>query len=352
MKSFGNWAARGGVWAALLAVSGTVARAEVVTYNIVQNQSQISLTASGTAFGGQLTVTEQQASAITRYNTTIVADVTNGGPNFIGGGQAKAVNPTGAFNIPLTYQPNINGAAGSAPANYGVTLSAPVAFDIPAFTIPPEIIAQFPFLPSTLDLGVLSSIVTRVALRDVALDINSAGQIPEVGTVFDANQTSIDVVGGFADINIAARLTQPNILQKAAIQLLLGSLQSSLPQLGITVSSPSFFSLDIDLGFGFRTDLSLLPSVPNTALADGTITGLDGPPGPSTLILPVAFSLDDTLTSALGPLASVLDLNLTFDFAGSLRATATVPEASSFVMMGVAASAAGLVVARRRRQNS
>jgi hypothetical protein len=334
---------------ALLISGGVASRAEVVTYNIVQNQSQISLTASGTAFGGQLTVTEQQANAITRYNTSIVADVTNGGPNFIGGGQAKAVNTTGAFNIPLQYQPNVNGAAGSAPGQYGVNLAAPVAFDIPAFTIPPEIIAQFPFLPSTLDLGVLSSIVTKVALRDVVLDVTSAGQIPEVATVFDANQTSIDIVSGFADINIAARLTQPNIIQKAAIQLLLQSLASSAPQLGITVSSPSFFSLDIDLGFGFRTDLSLLPAVPNTALTDGTITGLDGPPGPSTLILPVAFSLDDALSSALGPVADILDLNLTFDFAGSLRATATIPEASTFVMMGLACSAAGVALIRRRR---
>jgi hypothetical protein len=337
-------------WSVALLVSGGVAsQAEVVTYNIVQNQSQISLTASGTAFGGQLTVTEQQANAITRYNTTIVADVTNGGPDFIGGGEAKAVNTTGSFNIPLQYQPNVNGGAGSAPGQYGVNLTAPVAFDLPAFTIPPEIITQFPFLPSTLDLGVLSSIVTKVALRDVVLDVTSSGRIPEVATVFDANQTSIDIVSGFADVNIAARLTQPNIIQKIAIQALLQSLQSSIPTLGITVSSPSLFSLDIDLGFGFRTDLSLLPAVPNTALTDGTITGLDGPPGPSTLILPVAFSLDDALASSLGSLATILDLNLTLDFAGSLRATAVVPEASTFVMMGLACSAVGIALIRRRR---
>jgi hypothetical protein len=339
---------------ALLLALGAVARGEVFTYTIVQNQSQLNLTAGGTAFGGVLVVTEQNATATTRYNGTIATDVTIGGPRFIGAGSANAVNPTGGiFNTPLQFQPNVNGAAGSAPANYGVTMNAPVAFDLPAINIPPELIAALPpplntLIPTTLDLGVLNSIVLKVALRDVALQVQSTGRIPTAGTVFDANETQIDVSSGFADINIAARLTQPDFVSKLVMQGILSAAAAVFPDLGITVTSPSLFSLDIDLGFGFRTDLAILPMVANDALADGTITNLAGPPGPSTLVLPVSFSLTDALDEALGDLADIIDLDLQFDFAGQLRATATIPEASSVVMSGMAL--AGFAVALRRRK--
>lgn len=339
-------------WAAgLLAVAFGLssARAELFTYTIVQNQSQINLTAGGTLFGGAITATEQHANAITRYNGTIGVGVSYGGPSFPGEGSANAVNPTGLFNIPLQYTPNINGGAGTAAANYGLTLNAPVNFVIPTIPIPPELIAQYPFLPSQLSLGTLTAIVGKVALRDISLEILSAGQIPRTGNTFDANQTLIDITNGFADLNIAARLTQPDLLTKGAMMLLLGSLAAAFPDLGITVTTPGFFSLDIDVGFGYRLDISGLPAVPNLAVADGTITGLGGPPGPSTLTLPVQFGLD---TDVLPPeLAGILGglIDLTFVFDGVLVATATIPEASSLCLIGMPLLAGGAWVVRRRR---
>jgi hypothetical protein len=345
-------------WAAALAASvGISARAEVYTYTINQSQSQVNLTASGTIFGGALTVTEQQANAITRYNGTIGVDVTVGGPDFIGAGSANAVNPTGGFfNTPLQYSPNVNGAAGTAPANYGLNLTAPVNVVIPPINIPPEVIAALPaplntLVPSTLNLGTLSSIVSKVAVRDVTLQVNSADRIPRAGNNFDATQTLIDITGGFADLNIAARLTQPNFVQKAALQLLLGSVATAVPQIGLTITSPSLFSNDLDIGFGFRIDLSALPAVPNTTALQATITGLNGPPGSSTLTLPVQFAAAASLAELLGPdLTPILGdlVNLNFDFTGRLVATATVPEASTFVLMGLAFSGAAIAVVRRR----
>ncbi|MBY0586834.1 hypothetical protein K2X85_06640 [bacterium] len=335
---------------------GTV-RAETFTYTINQSQSQVNLTAGGTIFGGALTVTEQQANAITRYNGTIGVDVTVGGPDFVGAGSANAVNPTGGFfNSPLQYSPNVNGAAGTAPANYGLNLTAPVNVVIPTINIPPEVIAALPaplntLIPTTLNLGTLSSIVSKVAVRDVTLQVSSNDRIPRTGNNFDPTQTLIDITGGFADMNISARLTQPNFLQKTTLQLLLGAVASSAPQLGLTVTSPSFFSNDLDIGFGFRIDLSALAAVPNTSALPATITGLGGPPGPSTLTLPVEFTAIASIQDVLGPdLAPILGdlVNLQFDFAGRLVATSVVPEASTFVMIGLALSGAAVTMARRR----
>jgi hypothetical protein len=340
-----RWAA--GLLAVLFGLSS--ARAELFTYTIIQNQSQINLTAGGTLFGGAITATEQQANAITRYNGTIGVGVSYGGPAFPGEGAANAVNPTGFFNIPLQYTPNINGGAGTAAANYGLTLNAPVNFVIPTIPIPPELIAQFPFLPSNLSLGTLTAVVGKVALRDISLEILSAGQIPRTGNTFDANLTQIDITNGFADLNIAARLRQPDLLTKAGLMLVLGSIAGLFPDLGITVTTPGLFSLDIDVGIGFRVDISGLPPVPNMAVADGTITGLSGPPGPSTLTLPVKFGLDPTLLPPeLGPILGDL-IDLTFDFEGVLVATATIPEASSLRLIGMPLLAGGAWFVRRRR---
>lgn len=328
-------------------------RAAVVTYSIVQSSSQINLTAGGTLFGGALTVTEQHANAITRYNGSIVTDVTIGGPDFVGGSSANAVNPTGLFSLPLQYSPNIGGGAGTAPANYGLNMTAPVSFVIPSFSIPQEIRDQYPFLPATLSLGTLSSVVAKVALRDVTLDILSDDRILRSGNDFDANLANIDISGGFSDINIAARLTQPDLLTKAAMQLLLSALAGAFPDLGLTVTSPGLFSLDIDVGFGFRVDLAGLPAVPNLAAADGTITGLGGPPGPSTLTLPIEFGLDPIIDVLPQELIDILGgfLDLDFEFSGVLVATATVPEPSALALTGLAAAMAfGGVYYRRRSQ--
>ncbi|MBC8108206.1 MAG: hypothetical protein H7Z14_16590, partial [Anaerolineae bacterium] len=72
-----------------LSICATIARAEVLVYNIVQGQS--SLTVSGTLAGS--TLTGQTASSLsTSYSGTITADVTATTIAFPGGSLINAAN--------------------------------------------------------------------------------------------------------------------------------------------------------------------------------------------------------------------------------------------------------------------
>ncbi|MBX9653442.1 hypothetical protein K2Y11_07450 [bacterium] len=343
---------------ALLTLGSGSAQAGVVTWT-VQNTSQVNLTVTGNLFGGAVTATEQQANALTKYNGTVALGTNPTGLNFAGGGAATAINPTGGFfNTPLQYSPNVSGAAGTAPANYGVNLNAPVTYVIPPIDIPQSVRDALPsplntLVPATLNLGTLSAVVAKTAIRDFALDFTALDYVALAGNTFDANAVSVVVTNGFLDVNLSARLTQDNIVNKFALQAILSGIASSAPQLGLTVTSPSLFSLDLDIGLGTRIDLSNLNlPIANTAVADGTITNL-GTHSVSTLTLPVQFELTSTLDNALGGLSSVLPglLDLQLNFQGTVTAKATVPEASTFVMTGLILVPGAVTLLRRRKQS-
>jgi hypothetical protein len=342
---------------ALLTLGSGSAQGGVVTWT-VQNTSQVNLTVTGNLFGGAVTATEQQANALTKYNGTVALGANPTGLSFAGGGAATAINPAGLFNIPLQYAPNVNGGAGTAPANYGVNLNAPVTYVIPPINIPQSVRDALPsplntLVPATLNLGTLSAVVAKTAIRDFALDFTALDYVALAGNTFDANEISVVVTQGFLDVNLSARLTQDNIINRLALQAILGGIASSVPQLGLTVTAPSAFGNDLDIGLGLRLDLSNvnLP-IANTALADGTITNL-GTNGVSTLTLPVQFELASTLDSALGGLSSLLPglLDLQLNFQGTVTAKATVPEASTFVMTGLILVPGAVTLLRRRKQS-
>ncbi len=332
--------------AALLAMPARAAN----TYNITQNQSQLNLTAGGSILGSTLTVTEQQANAITRYNGTLAVGFSNDalGPvpgsaiNFPGGSAASAVNPTGFLNIPLQYSPNVNGAAGTAAANYGVNINAPIGIEIPSFTIPIE------GVDITLSLGSLQSFNMSLAIRDLDLDVTGNGTPIGAGGVFDANATSISIATGFADLNGALVFDQANFVDTLAVAAALNLLAGAVPDLGLTVST-NLINSTVSLGIGTRIDLATLGgvSLPNTAAADGTVS-----PGSlitqSTLVLPVEIALPSL--EEIGLPTEILDLQLSL--AGQLRATGfitEVPEPSSLVLGALAASGLAVVIRRRRR---
>ena len=340
----------------LVLSSGSLARGGVITY-AVKNTSQVNLTVTGSLLGGQVTATEQQANAVTRYSGTVALGANPTGLNFAGGGAATAINPAGLFNIPLQYSPNVSGASGTAPANYGVNLLAPVTYVIPPINIPQSVIDGLTpplnsLIPTTLNLGTLSAVVAKTAVRELALDFTAPGFVDVTGSTFDANAVSVSITHGYLDINLSARLTEPNIINRITLQALLGAVASSQPALGLTVTAPSAFGNDLDIGLGLRLDLTNAVAMANIATLDGTVTNL-GTHSLSTLTLPVEFDATSTLDSALGGLSGVLGglLDLQLNFKGTVIATATVPEASTFVMTGLILVPGVLTVLRRRKQS-
>lgn len=333
------------IWTSLFLVlasifNGTV-RADYL-YTLTTNQSDIDLIASGDALGGALVVSEQHPNATTRYQGTVGANFFDGfGANsriaFTGAGSANAINPTGGiFNTPLQFSPGIGGGSGTAAANYGVNLTAPTNIVLPPIDIP-----DF----GTINFGTISQINFRLALRELQLGVTSSAQLPihPVSRQFDASLLSVNLNQGFADINGSLRLSQDNFTNFLAVGAALIAIQSTVPDLGLTVNT-NLLSLSYDVGFGTRFDLSGT-SIANNTSDFGTVT-YDEVTEFSELSIPIAADLGE-LDFLLG------SVNLAFE--GQLRGTASIPniyhipEPSSLALVGLAGAAGFL---RRRRSSS
>jgi hypothetical protein len=329
------------VAAALLMTAAASTVHASYTYNITQSASQLNLTVSGTAFGGALNVTEQQASAVTRYNGTIEADfpsgpTVGGSIYFPGGSNATAVNPTGLFSIPLQYAPNVNGGSGTAAANYGVNLNAPVGITLPAIDIPNV---------GTINLGTLQSVNMAVAIRNLALDLESTAPLAILaGGTFDPTGVNLGISSGFADLNGALVFQQPDLISHLAAVVAMNALAVAVPDLGVTVSS-NILARTVSLGLGTRFDLSgVAASLPNQATTNGSVSYVN-PATLSTLIIPVNIDLPDLESLGIPASLLTLDLNLT----GQLRATAFVPEASSVILATIGTLGIATLAYRRRK---
>lgn len=317
-------------------------------FTITQSQSQLNLTAAGNFLGGDLTVTEQNANAITRYNGTIAVN-NYGLPSpgasvgFAGGGAANAVNPLGSF------QPNINGAAGQTAGNYGINVAAAIGFEIPEGEIP---IGDINFDPSML--GTIESFTMKMAVRNLVLDVTGGPTEIGPGGAFDAASTSLSIVSGFADLNGSLVFNTGSLVNKALAYAALQALVTQAPDLGLTVTTPDgLFGTRVGLGIGTRLDLAEIAgtALPNLATTEGTITYGDAVTA-STLVLPVDISL--AALDGLGLPEGILDLQL--GLSGQLRATGLVtetlaiPEPSTLVLGSFAA--VGLILAARRRRSA
>ncbi|MBX3421706.1 MAG: PEP-CTERM sorting domain-containing protein [Pirellulaceae bacterium] len=319
-------------------VNGSVANAAYL-YSLTQTASEIDLQVTGTSLGAQLTVSEQNPTARTRYNGTVATNFhlgvgANSAISFPDGGGANAVNPLGLFNIPLQYSPNVGGDAGTAAANYGVNLSAPQQIVLPPFDVPNI---------GTLNLGTITAVDFKIALRELQLDPNSPTwmYIDPITRQFNASLLSIDIANGFADVNGSLRMVQPDILSHFAAVLAVNALVASVPDIGLTVTS-NVLQRSINVGFGTRIDMSGV-SMPNTPLAPGSVTYNPGTLA-STLTIPVLADFGD-INLGIG--------TINLKFAGQLRGTASIPniyhipEPSSLALAAVAG--AGALVRRRRR---
>lgn len=340
----------------VLVAFSPLARAEYLyTLNSSTNNSLnsvLDLQVSGTILGseigyeeGDITVAEQHAGAVTRYNGNVAANFHAGwGANslisFSGNGSANAINPTGLFSIPLQYTPGIpgSGVGATGPANYGVQLSIPTPeFQIPEFTIPGT--------ETTLNLGTITAFSVEMAVRELQLGVTSAAQLPiDPGTrQFDASQLSLQVGQGFADVSANIHLEQENILVAGALRLALGALASQYPQLNLQIGG-GLLSPIVTVGFNTRLDMSGATLQNGADVGNGTVTW-NGPDG----------NLNSQVTVPVNVALAPLDFgigSLNLGLVGQLRGTATipnvyhVPEPSSLLLAGVV----GLVsLAYRRR---
>lgn len=306
------------------------------TYNIIQNQSQLNLTAAGSVLGGVINVEEQFENAPTRYNGTVVADFPAGpGPGgsitFPGGSAAAADTLRGLFNIQLGVSPGIGGGGGSDPANYGLILNAPIDIDLPAIPLPDPI--------GEIDLGVIDSVQIDIALREVTWDITTAlletEKAIDASGEFDASGgigsgIQLGLASGFIDLSGSLVFRQDNVGSYLATLAALNALVLAVPDLGLSVDGNpdgNIFTTEVGLGIGTRLDLSGIPDIltlPNGATDPGSVS-YNPVTGASTLELPVDITLPD-----LGIPADLLDLDL--NFSGQLVATAFVPEPSSMTL--------------------
>ncbi len=334
---------------ALAVATFSVAQVEAANvYTITENQSQLNLTVGGNFLGGSLIVTEQNPSAVTRYNGTIAATFpgtpnVGGSINFPGGGAANAVNPRGGiFNTALSFTPNVNGGSGGAAANYGVNLTAPVDYALPDYPI------QYEGIDLNLkDLGKIQSFNMSMAIRDLTLDVVGGPASIGAGGAFDASQAGLEIVSGFADINGSLVFKQDNVLATLAAAAIFQALASASPELGITVNT-NFLQSTVSVGLGTRVDLAAAAgtALANTTTSQGSVSFVDVDT-PSNLVLPVNAMLP---LSDIGLPVDFLDLQLSLD--GVLRGTGMiveVPEPSSIALAGLAVGALAWVGVRRRK---
>lgn len=320
------------------------AEAKTYTYDIDKNRSQLNLTAAGSFLGGVLNVSEQQEGPVTKYDGSLQVEYP-GGPwsdgsiRLPGGSMAEADVMRGWFGIPHQISPAIGGGSGTDPANYGITMTAPVGLQIPPI--------PFPDPNNPIELGTFESVEVDMAIRDLVLDVRS-GSTPigiGAGGEFDASGgllsgVRVGVESGYVDLSGAMVLQQENLITWGVALAGLESLAALVPDLGLDIEG-HLLDLTIDVGLGTRIDLAGIPdflTLPNGAIDPGLVE-FDPVSQYSTLTLPVSLDLPD-----LGIPPELFDFDLGLD--GQLVATATLPEPTSLLMLGLA----GLGLFRRRRR--
>jgi hypothetical protein len=212
-------------------------------------QSRLQLAVTASLAGAPLTSAPQfvpgglngVGSLSALYNATsgngsrLAADVTQQSIQFLDSGSAIARNAVGSFGANLSIAPGLAGASGTAPASYGVSLSSPQNIAIPPIDLTPI------GVPLTLNLGTLSSIDAKMALRNVVVDVTSASPIPlspcsaVPSQSFDASALQVSLAGT-ADVLIGATARPASFLDYVTAGVALTSLQAALASQGVNLS--------------------------------------------------------------------------------------------------------------------
>jgi hypothetical protein len=351
--------ARGAAVLALSLSAAGIANATPLNFTVFNpsssNQSRLDLVAKANLAGGQLTSNPQVAagglnglgSMSTLYNDTgngsvIAANVTQNWLTFNNTGGAIARNATGLLNNNLAIGPGVGGVSGTAPADYGVVFSSPQNVVIPPIDLAPYGLA------TTLNLGTLTSIDAKVALRDIVVDVvsgvvplNPGGLYPQT---FDASQLQIGI-SGTADILLGATVKQGGIIDYLATGVALAALQPALAGQGVnlTVVNNGFSQLSYTIGFGISTQLPTTLAT-NDDASLGTLEHIG-----ANLRVTVPVKFDVVPVTAVDAIFSA-----SYGLSGKLIGqtpfvVVEVPEPSSIVLGLLGTASVGLVAMRRRR---
>ena len=230
-------------------------------------QSRLNLAATAQLAGAALVSGPQVApggtnglgSLSTLYNdigngSRLAADVTQQSISLQDTGGAIARNAAGSLGNNLAIAPGVGGASGTAPASYGVKFTA--AQNIP---VPPIDLTPFG-VTGTLNLGTLTSVDTKVALRGVVVDVVSA---PIALSPYGFNPQTFDAallqvgISGTADVLFGATARQDTATDYIAAGLALAALQSALAPQGVnlTVVNNGFIARSYTIGFALSTPL-------------------------------------------------------------------------------------------------
>jgi len=334
--------------------SPLVAQATPLDFGLVNvsssQQSRLQLAVTASLAGAQLTSAPQfvpgglngPGSLSTLYNATsgngsrLAANVTQQSIQFLDSGSAIARNAVGSFGTNLSIAPGLAGASGTAPASYGVSFSSPQNIAIPPIDLTPI------GVPLTLNLGTLSSIDAKVALRNVVVDVTSASPIPlspcsaVPSQSFDASALQVSLAGT-ADVLIGATARQASFLDYVTAGVALTALQAALASQGVNLSvvNNGFFQQSYTIGFGLSTPLPDL-ALPNLDASFGALAQVGSN---LRLTVPVSFVVAaatpiDFLFSASYGLSGTLIGQVPF-------VVVEVPEPGTWALMGLGLLAVG-----------
>jgi hypothetical protein len=275
----------------------------------------------------------------TGNGSRLATELTQQGLTFLDTQGALARNASGSLGNALALAPGPAAVGATGPAAYGLRYTQPQSIALPPIDLTPF------GLTGTLNLGTLTSLDTKVALRGLQLDV--LGSVPLQGAYggpqsFAAGALQVALAGS-ADVLLGGTVQQATTADYIAAGIALAALQTTLAQQGatLTVQNNGFIARSYTIGLAQSTALPA-GAVPNAAAGTGTIE-------PAGAQLRLTVPLNFTVAPST-PLDFLFTASYTFD--GTLVGevpfvVVEVPEPGTWALMALGLAVVGCWRARR-----